>query len=461
MLDLILEILRQSWFVLGEMGPYLLLGFLVAGLLSVFVSPEWLERHLGGPGMGPVWKAAVLGVPLPLCSCGVIPVGASLRRHGASRPAVAAFMLSTPQTGVDSIAVTYAVLGPLFAIYRPVAALVTGVVGGALVRVLGERERPAGRPRRAAGPALPMAGAAACEDGCGGECGLPEPTAGGRLGRALRYGLVTLPRDIGTALLVGVLIAGTLSALVPAGSLHAYLGGGILSVLILMAAGVPIYVCATASVPIAAGLIHLGASPGAALAFLIAGPATNAATVTTLWHVLGRRTALTYLGTVAAAALGFGLLLDALSPSAAGLLPGVAEHVHGLGGASWYGHLFGALLLAVLAFSILQGRLARRRAAVRPGAGGRAAADAPGGGGTAPGPGAEQVLELRVEGMTCSHCAGSVERALSETAGVRRAEVDLAAGLAVVRGRNLDPARLVAAVESLGYHAEPRPAASA
>ena len=226
-----------------------------------------------------MWKAAVFGIPLPLCSCGVIPVAASMRRHGASRAAVAAFLLSTPQTGMDSIAATYALLGPIVAVFRPVAALATGVLGGAMVLLLG-----GSNGRQAAEEAPPP-----CEE----ECCRGHHTQPA-LFRAVRYGLVTLPRDVAFSLLLGIVLAGTLSVLAQANhplqaNLHAYLGGGVVSILLLMAAGVPIYVCATASVPIAAGFMHMGASPGAALAFLISGPATNLATFTTVWKLLGAR----------------------------------------------------------------------------------------------------------------------------------------------------------------------------
>src|SRR5210317_1122298 len=136
MLEMILHIITEIWLVTTDMAWWLIFGFLVAGALSVAISPAWLERHLGGGGFGPVWKASLFGVPLPLCSCGVIPVAASLRQHGASRAATSAFLLSTPQTGVDSILVTYTMLGPLFAVFRPVIALLTGLLGGGLVQAL-------------------------------------------------------------------------------------------------------------------------------------------------------------------------------------------------------------------------------------------------------------------------------------------------------------------------------------
>jgi len=331
------NIITESWQVLGQMSPYLLFGFLAAGVLSVCISPVWVERHLGRRGFGPVLKASLFGVPLPLCSCSVIPVSASLRRHGASRAATTAFLLSTPQTGVDSVAVTYALLGPVFAIFRPIVALLTGLIGGALVQLFGEmnESHPAEAPK----------GACCTEACCAGK---HERSA---LSRLLRYGFVTLPADIGIALLVGVLIAGVMTAMVPRDQLHVYLGGGVVSILLLMAAGVPVYVCATASVPIAAGLMHMGASPGAALAFLIAGPATNAATFTTIWKLLGRKTAVLYLGTVAASAIAFGLLLNWLIPAVGAALPELGGHEHAAEAGGWFGHAAAVVLLVVMLFS--------------------------------------------------------------------------------------------------------------
>ncbi len=341
MYDIITNIITESWQVLGQMAPYLLFGFLVAGVLSVCISPEWVERHLGGRGMGPVLKASLFGVPLPLCSCGVIPVSASIRRHGASKAATTSFLLSTPQTGVDSIAVTYALLGPIFAIFRPIVALLTGLIGGGIVILFGEPNRT---DATVASNTITHNKAACC-------AGKHRP---GVLLRVLRYGLLTLPRDIGLALLVGVLLAGVMAVLVPQDHLSAYIGGGVLSIIVLMAAGVPVYVCATASVPIAAGFMHMGASPGAALAFLIAGPATNAATFTTIWKVLGRRTAILYIVTIAVSAFGCGLLLNWMIPMLEGSLPMLDSSTHAHLEDSWWYHIWAIVLLAVLTLSCLR-----------------------------------------------------------------------------------------------------------
>ena len=215
--------------------------------------------------MWPVIKASLLGVPLPLCSCGVIPVAASLRRHGASRGATTAFLLSTPQTGVDSIVVTYSLMGGLFALIRPVVAFITGLVGGWLVDAL------AGQDYGNATGVNPSAP-------CAGECCALSVRRQNRLVRALHYGFVTLPRDIGKALVVGLIISGVIAAFVPDDFFAGVFGTGLVGMLIMMAVGMPLYVCATGSVPVAAALMMKGVSPGAALVFLMTGPATNAAT---------------------------------------------------------------------------------------------------------------------------------------------------------------------------------------
>jgi hypothetical protein len=362
MVRLPLEIAWQSWLVLGEMAPYLLFGFAVAGLLSVLVSPQWTERRLGGGGLRPVLEAALWGIPMPLCSCSVIPVVASMRRHGASRAAATAFLLSSPQTGADSIAATYAMLGGVFAVFRPIAALVSGILGGCLALVFG---------RGSGDGSEDASGLAACTEPC---CAGPEDARRRNvLRRAVRYGFVTLPRDLAVALAAGVVLAGAMAALVGPNQLP-YLDRGWLSILILMAVGIPLYVCATASVPIAAQLICLGASPGAALAFLIAGAGTNLSTLPLIWKVLGRRTALVYLSTVAGSAVVCGLALNWIVALVGAWVPQGGAHAHAMHEGGWAANLGAAALLAVM---VLSYPLSRRSGAVKPFAADDAAGDHP------------------------------------------------------------------------------------
>jgi len=334
MADFVKIVILDFWATVAEMSPYLLFGFFMAGILSVLVSQRLVERHLGGRGIWPLLKASILGIPLPLCSCSVIPVSMSLRKHGASKGATISFLLSTPQTGIDSIFVTLSLLGPVFAVFRPLVALVTGLVGGILVDVFD-------RGKKGEEPTPPE-----CTDEC---CAAGDMS--GRIVRGLKYGFVTLPRDIGKAMLVGLVIAAVISTVVPDDFFaEKLLGTGIFAMVVMMLLGIPVYVCATASVPIAAALIAKGLSPGAALVFLITGPATNAAGFTTIWKVLGGRTAIAYLFTVVVCALGAGLLLDMTFPE---LNSSVQAHVHQME-PSVLGHISAIALLAILAIAILR-----------------------------------------------------------------------------------------------------------
>lgn len=280
------------WNILGDMAPFLLLGFAAAGLLHILMPASKVEAHLGGRGLLPVIKAALIGVPLPLCSCGVIPVALSLRRHGASRGATLAFLLSTPQTGVDSFLATFSLLGPVFAIFRPLAAFFTGLLGGAAVNSLAPE--PEHRNNHTA-----------CDEDC---CSHTTPRSTAR--RMMRHAFVVLPRDLAWPLLWGLLAAAAIALLVPDDLFAGRIGSGPLGIALMMLLGIPIYVCATASIPIALALIAKGASPGAALAFLISGPATNTATLAMVWKSLGTRTALIYLATVAISAFTSGMIMD-------------------------------------------------------------------------------------------------------------------------------------------------------
>ena len=434
-----MEILVGFWGVLGQMSPYLLFGFFVAGALSVLISPRLIERHLGGRGLWPVLKASAFGVPLPLCSCGVIPVSASLRRHGASKGATTAFLISTPQTGVDSIFVTFSLLGPVYAIFRPVVALVGGIIGGTVADVIDpDRSEPGDKPE-------------SCQDEC---CTTSDSNW---LVRILRYGFVILPRDIGKTLLVGLVIAALLSALIPDKFFHDQLGGimsgHIVGMLIMMGLGIPVYVCATASVPVAAVLITAGVSPGTALVFLMTGPATNAAALATIWKIMGKRTALCYLVTVAAMALASGLLLDYIWTAGDIKAPPLDMDMAAM--SPWLS-VSAVALLGVIGFAMF----APKRVAhddlsdIDGDAGDTCDDECPQGNDKHSHTGEPaQRIALAITGMTCTHCANSIHRALMETDGVRSAEVDLSAKRADIVGSGVDVAECISAIEQLGYSA--------
>ncbi|MHC4663622.1 MAG: SO_0444 family Cu/Zn efflux transporter [Planctomycetota bacterium] len=428
MWNIVISIAKDFWFVLSEMAPYLLLGFFVAGILAVLIRPETIERHLGGKGvlssLTSTIKATLFGIPLPLCSCGVIPVAASLRRHGANRGATTAFLISTPQTGVDSIAVTYSLMGGVFAVYRPLVALVSGILGGAVVSF----GAPDVEEDRAPAPV------------CTGECCVDVPKHG-RFYRIFHYGFVALPQDIGKALLIGLVLAALITALLPDGFFAEYLGTGILPMLVMMIGGIPFYVCATGSVPMALALIAKGLSPGAALVFLMTGPATNVATIATIWKVMGRRTAIIYLLVVALAALGFGLLLDyGFENWFPAYLPAMPQmHEHHAGGLLWF-YLKSASAVALLG---ILGLALMKRGHSHDHDHGHEHEDT----------GAMEKIILPVRGMTCTHCAQAVERAVRELACVHSVSVNQHDGKVIVMGNKLDKAAIKNTIEALGYSA--------
>lgn len=289
MLTLLHTFLLAVWRVTEEMAPYLLLGFLLAGVLSVLISPAVVQRHLGARGWRQVVKAALLGVPLPLCSCGVLPLTVSLRRQGASPGASLAFLIATPQTGVDSYLATHALMGPFFALARVFTALVSGILGGMLLE-------------RLEGPVPAVAAPAAA-----GELAPRRTWRGG-----LRYGLFVLPRAIGRAMLIGIVLSGLIMAAIPESYFVDKLGPGLVSMLVMLLVGLPLYVCSTGSIPLAYAFMHMGLSPGAAFVFLVSGPATSAAALVTIHSVLGTRAVVVCVITVAVSAVAGGLLVDQL-----------------------------------------------------------------------------------------------------------------------------------------------------
>ncbi len=282
-----------------ESAPWLMLGLLVAGLMKGFIPEDLLARHLGKPGFGATLKAALLGAPLPLCSCGVIPAAMGLRRGGASKSATTSFLISTPETGVDSISISYALLGPFMAVIRPVAAIFSAVTAGVLVGRESEHDQ------------VPQV-KEHIDSCCARQNSTPATLSlGQRLHMGIRFTLVDLVRDIALWLLVGLAFAAVVKTFVPNEFLVQW-GNGVLAFVVMALIGVPMYICATASTPIAAGLLFSGVSPGAVLVFMLVGPATNIATVGLVKRELGSRALAAYLGSVVGVGFVFGFLTNYL-----------------------------------------------------------------------------------------------------------------------------------------------------
>jgi uncharacterized membrane protein YraQ (UPF0718 family) len=305
-MNILVEIFTESWKLLQESSIYVLFGIFVAGLMHVFVRPETVSRHLGRGKVSSVLKAAALGVPIPLCSCGVLPAAVSLKRQGANNGATTAFLISTPESGVDSIALTYALLDPVMTVARPVAAFTTAAIAGIAENMLGPDKE---------GKAIQPDLRCPVDNCCDGVDCLPEVHKGHhtsfeKLKSGLGYALFELWEDIAPWFLLGLLLAGVITTLIPSELMTKHLGGGLSAMLIMLAVGIPLYICATASTPIAAALILKGVSPGAALVFLLAGPATNVTSLTVLFGLLGKRATAIYLASIAVVSVACGLALD-------------------------------------------------------------------------------------------------------------------------------------------------------
>ncbi len=403
----VLDILSSIGSMAYDAGVYVIVGVLAAGLVHIFVSRQTLTRHLGGGGFVSVLKAALLGAPLPLCSCSVLPTAYALRERGAGRGATVSFLISTPETSFDSIAVTWALMGPIMAVVRPVAAVVTALTAG-MVEALrgGEKAEPSAEPETSAEEAAEAAcphceppepdppvepACAHCESdagpaeeaetrkahdevpacpACEPEAAPPGPAKPLRWRRFWRFVALELGDEIGPTLALGLVLAGIIGAFVDETFFERYLGSPVAAMLVMLVVGLPLYVCATASTPMAAMLVWRGLNPGAALVFLLVGPATNLATVLTVGKMFGKLSAAIYVGVIAAFALACGFALDAAV--GAWEIDMAESHAHGFLPPEV--HYAGAVVLAAwLAVAI--GRWVRRKVARR-GASGDACCDA-------------------------------------------------------------------------------------
>ena len=416
---MVFEWIEQYWDALvlmtTEMAPYLLLGFLIAGILRVFVPRTLYSRHLARPGMKSVMKAAALGVPLPLCSCGVIPTTVGLRREGASHGACTSFLIATPQTGVDSIAATYSLMGLPFAIVRPLAALFTAIFGGWLVNKYTNKDE-----------------AMEYKDSSVSECAHVKTEKTGLLQKvkeALDYAFVEMMQDVGKWLVVGLLIAALITVAVPnewLAALHDY------KLLNMLAIAIPMYVCATGSIPIAVSLMAKGLTPGAGLVLLMAGPAVNSASMLVIGKVFGKRTLWLYLLSIIIVAMLFGLGIDYLLPGEwFAVKSGITEAACHDGGIGIFSYICTALLLVLMVNALWPWKRHHHHHNDEE---------------------LDACIIYNVEGMNCNHCAANVEKAIAAVEGVEAVEVSLHEGRASIKGSPSE-ADVLLAVERIGFKA--------
>ena len=317
-----IELLNNIWAVFLDTAFWLLLGLLAAGIIKTFIAEDTMQRWVGGSGFAAVSRAALFGAPLPLCSCGVLPAAIGLHRSGASKEATVSFLISTPETSVDSIAVTYALMGPVMAVYRPIAALVSAIITGMMtalaktdvpVAVAAEKITDACCSSEAAHAEKTCCAGDSDEDSAPTCCASATPDAEqqNRLFSAVKYAASDLLDDIAAWMAVGIVIAGVMLTYIPPDWLAQW-GQGLFAMLVMLVVGIPMYICAVASTPVAAGLILAGVSPGAALVFLLVGPATNIAGLALISKELGIKVTAIYLAGISVISVAMGLLLEYL-----------------------------------------------------------------------------------------------------------------------------------------------------
>ncbi len=419
MFTILIGILKSVWFLLLEMSPYLLFGFFIAGVLNLIIPREKIYKHLSGNKIGSIVKASLFGVPLPLCSCGVIPVAAYLRKEGAGKGSTVSFLSSTPTTGVDSILATYSLLGPLFAIIRPVAAFFAGILSGSLTGILEKKQNE--------GNIKP-------EGNSCNICNIEGPHSHSfleKIKNVFQYGFIELIDDAGKWILIGVVAGGIIGFIIPGDFIEQYLSNPLLAYPIMLLISIPMYICATGSIPIAAALIIKGMTPGAGLIFLIAGPATNTATLAFVSGKLGKRILFIYLFSIIITSLLFGLIVDhiwKISGEDMNLITG------GMAMLPIWLKTISAILLSGLIIRGIVKNLTNKFFKKN-----------------------KEIIDMKgnykVQDMTCQHCVNTIESALKPIQGIERINISLNDKLVQIDGE-YDEKSVIAAIQKAGYSIE-------
>jgi len=413
------DILITTFYLFLGMAPYLMLGLLFVGLLNLFITKDMIAKHIGDNSFASVFKAALFGIPLPLCSCGVIPTSIYMAKNGASKPAVVSFLTATPQTGIDSILATYGMMGPVIAVFRPFAALLMGIVNGIAVRIFNFKEAEVKPDNKISLDSYTLAAN-------------PKKNFQYYYKKMVEYPFIEFLDDISSQFIVGLFIAGIITYSIPEDFFSdSIVSQGFLGMLVLIVISIPMYVCATASIPIAVSLMLKGFSPGVAFVFLAAGPATNAASLSMIAKVLGKKTTAAYVLMIAFLSIMFGLLLDWIfSLLDIDPLSQISAGAHQMQHFSPFQWIVSGIFLILLMMSVyrrfIQPRINRDKIVF----------------------GKKQ--KILIEGMTCNHCVMNVRKAIEATPGVDTVEVVLPDNLAYVEGDyNFD--ELKKNVEEMGY----------
>lgn len=380
---MLIDICKKMLFFFNEVSIYLILGLLVAGIMHVVFPESIIRRHFGKDSFGSVLKSTLFGIPLPLCSCGVVPVAASLKNSGSSKGASISFLISTPQVGADSFLITYSLLGWIFGVFRIVASLITAITAGIIVNIMAKNENP-----QSVFSPLYTSG---------------YETFKKRLTSFFSYLEYDLLGSIAGSLVIGIIIAGSIGVIVPDGFFEKYIDYPFISMIMMLIVGIPLYVCASASTPIAASLVMKGLSPGAALVFLLTGPATNVITFSTVIKTLGKKSAVVYLATIGIVSLVLGFLLNAVTVKY-GFNTIIMIHQHDIF-PLWLKVAGSCALASMLVWYYLKTKIFEESRGKKEMT--------------------KSQIRLNVEGMTCMHCAGAVKKAVESVKGTSDVSVDL------------------------------------
>ena len=408
-MELIQEIAISVFAICNEMSFYLLLGFLFAGILHVLVPQQLFSKYLSQNNWVSVFYATLFGIPLPLCSCGVIPTAMALYKEGASKGSVISFLIATPQTGIDSIIATYSLLGLPFAIIRPIAAFCTAIFAGLTTNIFTSHQPPTA---------------------------LANPTGhkqerlssfSQKIKSVFQYGYVEMMEDIGKMLLFGLLIAGLIAYFVPDNFFMMFGNNTLLTMFLVLLVAVPMYVCATGSIPIAIALMMKGMSPGTALVLLMAGPAANIASMLVIGKILGKKTFVLYLTTLVIGAICSGLIIDNFLPASwfdiSNFNMGMHHH-----GSFYYFKVSCTIVLFVLFINALFFAKNDEDTKAKN----------------------SRTIIFKVDGMNCNHCKNNVTNAISNLKSVKKVTVNLNKGIAMVEGNPTDE-EIKFAVEAIGF----------
>lgn len=423
---MITDFLYEIYILFIEMAPYLMIGLAFVAILNIYMTKEFVKKQIGKDSIWSIFKAALFGVPLPLCSCGVIPTTVYMADSKASKGAVTSFLISTPQTGIDSIIATYGMMGPVFGIFRPISALIMGILGGLFINVTNKEKAKPEKKK------LSLDVITAPPKMVDSKANIPFSE---KAKASLKYAFADFLDDIVVEFLIGLVIAGAITYFLPTEFLEGTgLKSGILGMIVMILIGVPMYVCATASIPIAVSLILKGFSPGVAFVFLAVGPATNAASIGILSKSLGKKLISYYLFAMIIMSIGFGYLLDFvfnyLEINPQKQLATHAHHEHS-GLIPYEIQIVLAAIFTILVVSSLYRKYGSKYFK------------------------RDKAIDNRnyviVEGMTCNHCVATVTDSLTKVNGIDNVEVDLSSGKAFYSG-NIDKSVINVAIESCGYN---------